>query len=161
MIRIGVLGDTHGNYEMAELAFRDVGKIDLILHTGDYYQDAQRIGRILGIKVEGVTGNCDFWSRGPKEKVLELGGKRIYLTHGHQYGVKKGYLNLYYRGKEMNADLIIFGHTHVASKEDMDDLILFNPGSFTYPRTGLPTYGLVLIDQGNIEVKTFQVTWNE
>ena len=32
------------------------------------------------------------------------------MCHGHKYGVKYGYNSIYYRGKEIGADIVLFGH---------------------------------------------------
>ena len=32
--------------------------------------------------------------------LVELAGRRIYIVHGHQYGVKRGFEQHYYRGLE-------------------------------------------------------------
>jgi len=156
MTKIGVLGDTHGELKQALQAIGSLD-VDLLLHTGDYYSDAIRLAEASGIKVIGVLGNCDFSSSGPKEKILEFEGKRIYLTHGHLYGVKKGCLNLFYRGKEVGADLVVYGHTHSWSQQRMEDMIIFNPGSPSRPRNSGPTLGLIIINQGQIEVRKLEI----
>jgi hypothetical protein len=156
MTRIGVLGDTHGKFEQAIPVLKSL-EVDLILHTGDYYRDAIHLSQALGIKVIGVLGNCDTMSHGPKEKILELEGKRIYLTHGHLYGVKTGCLNLFYRAKEVEAHLVIYGHTHREAKETIEDTIIFNPGSPSKPRNNRPTLGLVIINEGQIQARIMEI----
>jgi putative phosphoesterase len=88
---------------------------------------------------------------------MEIAGKRILLTHGHLYGVKKGLLNLYYRGKEVEADLVVFGHTHAWTLEKMEDILLFNPGSASRPRKTNPTLGLIIINKEKIEVQKIEI----
>jgi hypothetical protein len=146
MIRIGVTGDTHGDNDTAIRALSALGPLDLILHTGDHYEDARKISRELKTETLAVTGNCDPFSFGPKERVHTIGGRKIFLTHGHQLGVKRGTLNLYYRGKELEADLVVYGHTHRAARELVDGMILLNPGSPSLPRDGQKTLALVTID---------------
>ena len=157
MTRIGVLGDTHGNIRLAEQALKSLGQIDLVLHTGDYYRDGKRLSQLLGIEVIGVLGNCDIMTSGPKEQTLAFAGKRIYLTHGHLYGAKSSFLNLFYRGKEVGANLVIYGHTHVAVQETVEDMIILNPGSLTKPRNRKPTYGLVTIDGEKIRTEILEL----
>ncbi len=44
----------------------------------------------LSLKSDSAcSGNCDYMVRGLVEEMLVLGGKRIYLTHGHIYKVKQ------------------------------------------------------------------------
>ena len=40
-----------------------------------------------------------------------LRGKKIFITHGDLYGVKYGMTNIYYKGKEVGADIVLFGHS--------------------------------------------------
>lgn len=156
MYRIGVLGDTHGDWRHAVPALAAL-RANRLLHTGDYYGDAQQIARALKLEVNAVVGNCDFLAKGPKEEILEIAGKRIFLTHGHAYGVKKGLLNLYYRGKEVGADLVAFGHTHNWTLEKMENLLLLNPGSPSRPRRANPTIALVIIDEGTIMTQKIEL----
>ncbi len=156
MYRIGVLGDTHGEWSHTIPALAAL-KADRLLHTGDHYSDARQIARALKLEVNAVLGNCDFQISGPKEEVLEIAGIRIFLTHGHLYGVKKGLLNLYYRGKEAEAELVVFGHTHYWTLEKMEGLLLLNPGSPSRPRKTNPTIGLIIINQGKIEVQKIEI----
>lgn len=145
MLRIGVLGDTHGETNLARKVLEQLMPLDFILHTGDHYSDALRLARELRLGVVGVAGNCDLFSGGPWERVLDLYGRRIYLTHGHHYGVKSGYLNLYYRGKELGASIVVCGHTHRSFMEESGGILLLNPGSLTYPRDRLRTLALLML----------------
>lgn len=51
--------------------------------------------------------------------------------------------------RERNADIIIFGHTHVPYLEIGRDMAVMNPGSLTYPRQEgrLPSYIILEIDE--------------
>ena len=50
-----------------------------------------------------VAGNCDF-ARLPNVKIVEVGDKRILMTHGHLYNVIFGIDRLYYLAKENNCN---------------------------------------------------------
>ena len=39
-IRIGVVSDTHGDFQALEQVLDQAGEVDLWLHAGDYSQDA-------------------------------------------------------------------------------------------------------------------------
>lgn len=157
MIRIGVFGDTHGDTALAARSLASLGALDLILHTGDHYEDARKIAREIKQEILAVAGNCDPYSFGPKERVIDVGGKKIYLTHGHLYGVKKGVLNLFYRGREVEADLVVFGHTHRAVQEEIEGMILLNPGSPSLPRGRQKTMALVTIEEGEIKASIINI----
>ena len=75
-----------------------------------------------------MRGNCDGFSNEAEEQVFELGGWRFFICHGHRYQVKSTYQPVYYRGLELGADFVLFGHTHQAMYEE-GDVTLINPGS--------------------------------
>jgi hypothetical protein len=132
-VRIAVIGDTHGRITGICRALAK-NPPDHLIHTGDFYADACKIAETLNRPFHAVSGNCDAKKDGPAELLLKLAGRRIYVVHGHQYGVKKNLNNIYYRGQEMEADIVIFGHTHVPFCEKLGELWLLNPGSASRPR---------------------------
>ena len=146
---VGVLSDSHGDVGRSEQAVKAMGAVDLVVHAGDFYQDALCLADRLGIDVHGVVGNCDRYGPGPQEEVLELCGHRVYLTHGHLYGVKQGLMRLAYRTQEVNAEMVIYGHTHVPQNEEVDGIRYLNPGSVALPRIrGHYTYALIKLEPG-------------
>lgn len=145
---IGVLADTHGHTEGVLRQLRQQ-KIDCLLFAGDFYNDGQKISGSLKIKHYSVLGNCDRSFKGAKtEEFIEILGHKFYLTHGHQWGVKKGVNRLYYRALELGADAVVYGHTHVPHLKQEGDIWMINPGSPTRPRFGSPgTFGLIEVEQ--------------
>ena len=101
-MRIGVISDTHRNLHLAREAIRAMGKIDLLIHAGDHYSDAIELAEEFGLEVKSVIGNCDFPGEGNAEELISIndGEFKIFVVHGHQYGVKSGLEKLYYRGLE-------------------------------------------------------------
>jgi hypothetical protein len=138
---------------MAEKAVEKLGDVDAIFHAGDLAADARRLEETYKIKVYSVSGNCDANSPEPGEKVLEVGGKKILLTHGHLYGVKFGYERLYSRAKNISADVVVFGHTHRPENACYQDILFFNPGSTSLPRGGAGTYGILEIENGVVRAR--------
>lgn len=43
-------------------------------------------------------------------------------------------LSLTYRAKELNAQIVCFGHSHILGAEMMDHILFINPGSLLKPR---------------------------
>jgi hypothetical protein len=145
-MRIAVVGDTHGRIEKIKKELR-AQKPDYMFFTGDHYSDARRIAYHLKLGFDAVVGNCDARKAGSAEKLIEMAGKRFYIVHGHQYGVKHNLQSLYYRGKEVEADVVLFGHTHVPLCEEFDNLWLINPGSPSLPRMGkIGSYAMIKAD---------------
>ena len=146
-MRIAVISDTHritSNIieELKEKPF------DLIIHLGDFIKDAEKIEEILETEVIKIKGNSDFREfDGDEELVKTFGNKKFLLTHGHKYRVKYTLDNLYYRAKELEVDVVLFGHTHNSFNENIEGVIFFNPGSPSNPRGSYnKTYGIIEID---------------
>ena len=133
-MRIGVMSDTHGDIELGLEATRQMGDVDLILHAGDTYADLLKISKQIDIEMVGVRGNIGHEDKGPAELVLELNGFRIFLVHGHHYDVKHSLMRLYYRAKELEIDIVVYGHTHLALHAMEDEILFLNPGSVGFPR---------------------------
>lgn len=133
-VRIGVLGDTHGKIDSAVIAMNQIKPLDFIIHLGDFVEDGIEIQEKVGVEVIGVKGNCDFRSTLPEDRLLKIGNKKIFATHGHHYDVKWNYHKLFYKALEVEADIVLFGHTHVTTRFIEEDILLMNPGSLTHPR---------------------------
>lgn len=136
-MRIGLISDTHGNTAAIDQAVKLAGEIDLWLHAGDMIHDAEYLDMVYDANVVNVAGNCDWGSSSaPEEKVVEAEGHRIFLTHGHIYGVKGSPYGMVQAAADNGADIAVFGHSHVAFRERADGILLINPGSLAYPRDG-------------------------
>jgi len=123
----------------------------MLLHAGDHYRDAAHLARLLAVPVHAVVGNCDPRTDGPGEKLLAVEGVTILLTHGHLYDAHYSPLKLFYRARELQAGLVVYGHTHIPYDGECERIRLFNPGSVHHPRGGAgPGYGLLEIEGGRI-----------
>ncbi|MSN24425.1 MAG: YfcE family phosphodiesterase [Geobacter sp.] len=126
-----VISDTHGNSSLAFKAHSLAEPVDIIFHLGDGSGDADLMRNVLDVNLINVAGNCDIGSTAPRELVLECEGKKILLSHGDIYGVKSGLVKLEQRGREVGADAVLFGHSHLATNELRPGLLLLNPGTLT------------------------------
>lgn len=155
-MKILVLSDTHGDTNKAEEAIRANNEINLIIHLGDYFRDAQKLSNLFpDIPIEYIYGNSDFMIDNiPAEKMLEVCGKRIFLTHGHRYSVKWDYDRLYRKAEELKADMILFGHTHIPDIVKKDRFYLLNPGSTSDPRDDSDeSYAIIEIEEDQVVPK--------
>lgn len=158
-MRIGILSDTHGNLEKARQAIKQMGPIDALIHAGDHYLDAESIRIELGIPVHAVIGNNDYKLQGPAELEVTFLNQKFYILHGHQYASTQTRMQkLYYAGIEKNAQVVIFGHTHVPFSEMHNEILIFNPGSIYRPRSNFgPSYGIITIENEKIIPKIYQL----
>ena len=132
-MRILILSDSHGNIRNMKLAVERT-KPDQIIHLGDHFRDGEALKEAYPLlPVAQVIGNCDlydFSARGGKDQlILTLDGHRTMLCHGHRYHVKSSLLSLSYAAREAEAELCLFGHTHIPHLEHLDGSTLLNPGS--------------------------------
>jgi putative phosphoesterase len=148
-MRLAVVGDTHGKIDIITRELRLL-KPHCLFFTGDHYQDGKKIAQQLKVTLFGVSGNCDHHTRGSMEKTVEIEGSRYLISHGHQYGVKSNLNRIFYRGQELGVNAVIFGHTHVACCERIEDMWLINPGSPSYPRLGQGSYVVISAENGSL-----------
>ena len=143
-MKVLVLSDSHGNVaNMIQAVEREAPR--MILHLGDCWRDGERLhDRFPELPFEQVYGNCDFL-RGTREteKLLYLGEKRVLMCHGHTYGVKSGIGGAIAAARKEGVDALLFGHTHTACCDLLEDLWVLNPGSIGSLFS--PTYGVIRI----------------
>ncbi len=119
---------------------------DLVLYLGDGIFDMYRIqADFPGIQAAGVRGNCDAGSNEPETRSLTLEGLKIFMTHGHIYGVKTGYGKAIEAAREASADILLFGHTHRPVYEMNGLMHIMNPGSVFDG-----CYGSLELNQGGV-----------
>ncbi len=159
-MRIGVLSDSHGNLALVKRVVAEMGPVDLLLHAGDYYEDSSRLAQD-GVRVIGVLGNCDYRVDGPPERLIQVGGKRLLLTHGHRYRVKQDFRALLARARELGANVVVFGHTHRAEAFWLGETLFFNPGSLFAPNGDGPSYGLLVIGEEGIKPELRRLNANK
>jgi len=149
VLKILVISDTH---YMTSFAVSLIERLspDYTLHLGDMCDDCRKLENIFPRKlIVSVKGNNDFFDKDyPLERCFELGGKKIFMCHGHKYNVKSSLLPLSYKGREMEADIVLYGHTHSAHLEEIDGTLIMNPGS-----TATGSYGIIEINDGKINAK--------
>lgn len=147
MYRIIVISDTHRHMDYALRVLDNLSEYDMIIHLGDYSADAARLERLYkNVTVVSVCGNNDFPSpSSPAEREIEIDGVKLFLTHGHKYGVKFGYERIYLRALELGAQVVLFGHTHVPICEKEDRVLMLNPGGYN---SNSRSVGIIEIDDG-------------
>ncbi|HYG56510.1 MAG TPA: metallophosphoesterase [Symbiobacteriaceae bacterium] len=155
MVRIAVISDTHGHLENLSKVQAELGRVDWLIHAGDFLRDAAPLAKRLGLpsdRVRAVVGNCDYPITEPVQDLFELEGVRILLTHGHHFGVKHTLDRIYYRAQEARAAVVVFGHSHMAVNAPERGILLFNPGSLSTPRLPgeKPSCGLLELEGGKV-----------
>ncbi len=151
-MKLLIFSDSHGDFLNMEKAAKRHPDADYLLFLGDGLSDAEGLSLSCSATFLGVRGNCDF-ERSPYDlerrcdRLLQVEGHTLLLTHGDRYGARAGIGGLAAEGKRQGADVVLFGHTHLPYESYLSDggIYLFNPGSIGRPPDGVPTYGLLTV----------------
>lgn len=161
LLSLLVLSDTHGRRDrVAALMART--SPDTVLFLGDGLRDLDAIPD--HVCVRAVRGNCDHFAAEdtPFSRVVEIGGYRLYLTHGHREGVKYGPEAAIEQALANHADALLYGHTHRPVERILPagtvlgahtltrPFVILCPGSLGDPPDGIPTFGTLTLAPGGI-----------
>src|SRR5690606_6961692 len=134
-----VLSDTHMPRSAKSLpvpVVKALGSADHILHAGDWTTPAVADMLAQYAPLDGVAGNNDgpgLVKRFGHKKLLELGGIRVGIVHGHgTQGTTESRAADAFRNEQV--DIILFGHSHIPLYKKRNGVWLFNPGSPTDKR---------------------------
>lgn len=147
LITIGLISDTHMPFRwenIPEAVFDCFADVDFIIHAGDVGEMwvLDTLSRIA--PVVAVHGNDEGEQAKhvlPFQHTLVAAGQRIVVTHGHfpdhqeeMEGRKDDnwhpklarWANF---GKRSDAQIVIYGHTHIPMALQYNDVLLINPGA--------------------------------
>jgi putative phosphoesterase len=155
VLRVGVVSDTHAPRFWKRMPARvaeHLVDVDVVLHAGDVCEPGVLDELATLAPVHVVQGNNDgpavrAWGA-TDELSLTLAGLRVAMLHDS--GPAKGRLPRL-RRRFPEADLVVFGHSHIPWDEQHDGFRIFNPGSPTDKRRQPQgTIGLLRIEDGRI-----------
>lgn len=153
-MKLGVMSDTHGSLSHFNKALKVLNVVDRYVHLGDFlyhgprnplpdgYNPKELVKELKKIKYSYVTGNCDAQIDNyvlglPEVKpytIESYGNFKILMTHGFAPTIEEA-IEL---AKRNNCDVLMHGHTHISKIEEIDNLIIFNPGSTALPKENTP-----------------------
>ena len=110
--------------------------------------------RFPELPVYAVRGNCDMRSALPGELHCAVAGVSVFAAHGHLLNVKYDPALEELRAAAPEAEVLLYGHTHVARCERIGGQLLLNPGAIGWAEP--PCYALLWLGEGEIraELKT-------
>jgi len=150
-MKIAVISDSHYDASSIKLVKKYLSDVDVLIHCGDGAEDTKLLEKDFNGEIYAVRGNCDISNKYPNERILDFVGTKIFVTHGHMYNVKSEYNSIFYKGKELEADIVLFGHSHRAMVSDLENMTLMNPGSVTLPFGGAKkTMGFIELIEGKM-----------
>lgn len=159
-MRLLLFSDSHGDIHNMAKAVKSNKDISMVIHLGDCVSDILKIKELYpGLRYEFVRGNND-WSRDhPLEKTLDIGGLKVFITHGHLYNVKYDYQRLARFGNSIGAHAVFFGHTHEPEEFFSEGMLVLNPGCVGGGRGLAPrsTYCLIDLVEGRLVSRFMRV----
>lgn len=137
-----VVSDTHGTDDprLEGHTATAVADAEVVVHAGDFTTAAVLNGFYEAAgSLYAVHGNRDatpVTERLPARRVLEYGGVRFVVVHGHEHSEQA----LSLAAREAGADCIVVGHSHRPTVRRLGDVTLLNPGSHADPRRYQPAH---------------------
>ena len=156
--KILVVSDNHRKLDNIYQLLEENPDISYFIHLGDSEgsEDAIRTHLPKGCESYFVQGNNDFFAYLPKEIEMRLGKERLFLTHGHLYGVGFDLQGLADEARARNCSMALFGHTHRPFSRMVNGVLCINPGSINFPRQDdrKPSYAMFYLDKkGNLRTE--------
>jgi len=130
-----ILSDTHVSTakrsrarDLPARVWDSIKESDAVIHAGDVVEAflLEEIAKI--VPVHAVLGNNDLGLKLPDS--LELEFEDIKLAVLHDAGPRKGRPERLKR-QFPQAQVVVYGHSHIPDLQTFDDLLIMNPGSCT------------------------------
>lgn len=145
-MKIIVVSDSHGKAGILEQLVDIHRDADMFLHCGDI-EDAPADHPMYQI----VLGNNDFFFDLPSALVATAQAHKIYMTHGHLLPFHRRHKELVKKAKEHGCDIACYGHSHIAVLEELDDVLIVNPGSLWRSRDSRgPSYAILEVSEQGV-----------
>ena len=131
-----VVSDTHSTdtHRLSGRTLDAVREAEVVVHAGDFMRESvledfeREADRLLG--VAGNNDDAAIRRRLPEARTLTFGGCTFAVTHTRRGGPTE--LSLF--GRQRDADVVLFGHSHRPTYDPSEDIVLVNPGSHAQPR---------------------------
>lgn len=159
MIQVGLISDTHLR-QPSELLLQKLKKcfsnVEYILHAGDVIHPSVLDSLEMFAPVIAVRGNSDsnlMMMQLPVKRIVSVGKVCIGLVHGWGSGsrIRRELITTF---SDKKPQVIVYGHTHYPSIDQVGDQLLVNPGS-AMERRGAPfcSVGKLFIIEESVQAK--------
>ncbi|CAD2075323.1 YfcE family phosphodiesterase [Phocicoccus pinnipedialis] len=143
-MKVLIVSDNHREKNIIEKLSKTI-PADYYIHLGD----SEFISNDVELKSYlTVLGNVDFDRTYQRHGQLE----NIFYTHGHMFGIKHDRSTLAEKAQGVGAKYALYGHSHVAKVEKINDVYCINPGSISFSRNEYPeSYAILNTDTDVVE----------
>jgi putative phosphoesterase len=105
---------------------------DLALITGDLIRETEMRSALPPLPRSFiVVGNMDYGSQYNFHEQIQLDSFNVLLIHGTQLRPRGNITQLWEIAQQIEADVVIHGHTHTASIDLHKDRLFLNPGTIS------------------------------
>lgn len=168
--RVLVFGDTHipSRRDSIPKAFYDHienTNYDLALITGDLVREAEMRSALPPLPRSFIViGNMDYGSQYNFHEQIQLDNFNVLLLHGTQLRPRGNIDQLWEITQQIDADVAIHGHTHIASIELHRDRLFLNPGTISGATGGWAgrtdaSFIELEVSRSDLLVRLFQTDW--
>lgn len=172
MVLVLVVGDLHIPHRASGLSpkFKKLlvpGKIQHILCTGNLCnKESYDYLKTLASDVHIVRGDFDENPAYPEQKVVTVGQFKIGMCHGHQVVPWGDTESLAMVQRQLDVDILLFGHTHKFEAYEHEGKFYINPGSITGAYSPLsveiiPSFVLMDIQSNTVVTYVYQLHGND
>ncbi|MBW7897224.1 hypothetical protein B188_02650 [Candidatus Brocadiaceae bacterium B188] len=123
------------------------------------YHELSNAGKVFTKTVLSAEEK-DYLGNLPITSLIEREGKKFLLSHGSPGGDIYKYLRPEVSDKQweselkdISADVVFLGHTHLPMMRVIHGVTIVNPGSVGQPRDGVPMASYAIWEDGRIEIK--------
>ncbi len=164
-MRMALFSDTHGNKEAMRDALLSEGPFNRMIHLGDGVADGMSVSNEVGVKFCGVRGNEDFASQHPEEVTFSAGNWTITAIHGHQMDINPYHSQLQWQQHfndmvkwaiRKRSQLFLYGHSHCAALQEVDGVVICNPGDQYVGSAGAPTFAVINAENQRLTVQLME-----
>lgn len=144
-MKILITSDIHSNLDVLNKLIKKHPNIDYHLDAGD---SELTLNQLEQLNIISVRGNTDVDFNLKIDHIMNVMNQKILLIHGHTQGVKNSLIGLSETAKNLEVDIVIFGHTHIPFNKKIGNILYLNPGSLGYDKS------YIIIDNKKVRFHT-------
>jgi putative phosphoesterase len=159
-----VAGDAVFQYRFSNEVIQTIRENDIPYITGNHEWTLLEHGQRALSAPDVRKGNVDFMADAPNRIEMKVSGKRLLMVHASPFPPYSEYLHAGSPGLarcgEVDADILILGHTHMPMATRVGGTLVVNPGSLGQggepDHPGYVSYGILDTDSDEFTVHRFR-----